>query len=51
MSRKIDYLINLLVNEGYTVNKFNTEKKDDAMIETIRTCEEEIGRASCRERV
>lgn len=41
MSRKIDYLVNLLINEGYTVNKFNTEKKDDAMIETMKACEED----------
>ncbi|MBZ2174105.1 YegS/Rv2252/BmrU family lipid kinase [Schnuerera sp. xch1] len=39
--RRIDYLCNLLINEGYIVGKFNTEKKDDAMYETIRTCQED----------
>lgn len=39
MQRKIDYLANLLINEGYTVSKFNTRKKNDAMIETMNSCE------------
>lgn len=41
IQRKIDYLISLLINEGYTVSKFNTEKKDDAMLETIKSCNED----------
>lgn len=39
--RKVDYLCNLLINEGYIVGKFNTEKKDDAMYETIKTCQQD----------
>ena len=39
MHRRLDYLIGLLVNDGYIVQKFNTRKKDDAMLETIRSCE------------
>ena len=40
MQRRIDYLINLLVNDGYIVQKFDTQKKDDAMLETMKSCEE-----------
>ena len=39
MQRRLDYLVNLLVNGGYTVSKFNTRKKDDAMIETMNSCD------------
>jgi diacylglycerol kinase (ATP) len=41
IQRKIDYLISLLINEGYTVSKFNTKKKDDAMLETMKSCNED----------
>ncbi|MDR7857301.1 diacylglycerol kinase family lipid kinase [Tissierella sp.] len=39
--RRLDRLCKLLLNDGYTINKFNTQKKDDAMIETIKTCKED----------
>ncbi len=39
MQRRLDYLVNLLVNGGYTVSKFDTQKKDDAMIETMNSCD------------
>ena len=35
---RIDNLSKLLLDDGYTVSKFFTNKKDDAMNETIRTC-------------
>lgn len=41
IERKLDKLIKLLIDEGYTVNKFLTKKKDDAMNETIKTCSED----------
>lgn len=41
IQRRIDYLISLLINEGYTVAKFNTKNKDDAMLETMRSCKED----------
>ena len=41
MERRLDHLVNLLINDGYTVNKFNTQKKNDAMMETIKTCKED----------
>lgn len=41
MQRRVDYLCNLLINDGYIVGKFNTSKKDDAMFETIKTCNED----------
>ncbi|NLY46304.1 MAG: YegS/Rv2252/BmrU family lipid kinase [Tissierella sp.] len=36
---RIDNLSKLLLDSGYTISKFFTRKKDDAMYETIRTCE------------
>jgi diacylglycerol kinase (ATP) len=39
--RKVDYLTKLLLDDGYTVAKFMTKKKDDAMKETIKTCNED----------
>lgn len=41
MQRRLDYLINLLVNKGYMVQKFDTKKKDDAMLETMKSCDED----------
>lgn len=38
MERKIDSLCKLLLNDGYIVGKFFTEKKYDAMLEAKRTC-------------
>lgn len=35
---KIDLLSKMLLDDGYTVGKFLTKEKDDAMYETIRTC-------------
>lgn len=35
---RIDNLSKLLLDSGYTVGKFFTEKKDDAMHEAIKTC-------------
>lgn len=39
--RKVDYLTKLLLDDGYTVAKFMTKKKDDAMKETIKSCNED----------
>lgn len=41
VQKRVDYLCNLLINDGYVVGKFNTQKKDDAMYETIKTCKED----------
>lgn len=41
IERRLDRLIMLLIDDGYTVNKFVTKKKDDAKEETIRTCKED----------
>jgi diacylglycerol kinase (ATP) len=41
IQRKLDYLCKLLIDDGYLVGKFTTEKKDDAMFETIKTCKED----------
>lgn len=38
VERKIDQLIKLLLDDGYLVAKYYTEKKNDAMNETIKTC-------------
>lgn len=35
---RIDVLSKMLLDDGYTVGKFFTKKKDDAMNETIETC-------------
>lgn len=35
---RVDYLCKLLLDDGYTVGKYYTEKKDDAVNETIKTC-------------
>ena len=40
IQKRTDALCNLLINNGYVVGKFNTEKKDDAMYETIKTVSE-----------
>ena len=41
IQRRIDSICKLLIDDGYTVSKFSTEKKDDAMWETIRSCKED----------
>lgn len=38
VDRRLDRLVRLLINDGWTVKKFKTEKKNDAMLETMRTC-------------
>lgn len=38
MEAKVDYLCKLLLDDGYIVGKYYTEKKDDAVNETIKTC-------------
>lgn len=39
--KRLDRLVKLLVDDGYTINKFNTKKKNDAMNETIKACGED----------
>ena len=41
VEKKLDRLITMLLDDGYTINKFFTQKKDDAMNETIKTCKED----------
>ncbi|NLW23032.1 MAG: YegS/Rv2252/BmrU family lipid kinase [Tissierellia bacterium] len=40
IQKRIGYLCNLLIDNGYIVGKYNTEKKNDAMNETMKTCAE-----------
>ncbi|MBC8588762.1 diacylglycerol/lipid kinase family protein [Paratissierella segnis] len=42
MERKVDVVVKMLLDDGYVVGKYFTEKKDDAMKETIKTCEEDF---------
>lgn len=39
--KKVEYLTKLLLDDGYTVARFMTKKKDDAMKETIKSCKED----------
>lgn len=39
---KVDYLSKLLLDDGYIVGKYYTEKKDDALNEAIKTCNSKI---------
>lgn len=39
--RRLDCLCKLLLDDGYLVAKFITQKKNDAMLETIKTCNED----------
>ncbi len=41
MERKISRLVKLLLDDGYIVGKFLTEKKDDATVETIKATKED----------
>nr|WP_300003235.1 YegS/Rv2252/BmrU family lipid kinase [Tissierella sp.] len=36
---KVDYLCKLLLDDGYIVGKYYTEKREDATNETLKTCE------------
>ena len=36
IQRRIDSICKLLIDEGYTIGKFITKKKNDAMFETIK---------------
>lgn len=38
MESRVDYLCKLLLDDGYVVGKYYTEKKDDALNEAIETC-------------
>ncbi len=38
---RIDNISKMLLDDGYVVGKFTTSKKDDAMDETIKTCQED----------
>ena len=39
--KRLDRLIKLLIDDGYTINKFDTKRKHDAMNETIKACKED----------
>ena len=41
MQRRIDSICELLIDEGYTIGKTITRKKNDAMFETIKCCKED----------
>lgn len=41
IQRRLDYICKLLIDDGYTISKFLTRKKDDAMLETIKCCKED----------
>ncbi len=41
VEKKLDRLIKLLIDDGYTVQKFETKRKNDAMNETIKACSED----------
>lgn len=38
IENKVDYLIKLLLDDGYTIGKYYTKEKNDAENETIKTC-------------
>lgn len=38
---RIDLLVKMLLDDGYIIGKFSTNKKDDAMNEAIKTCNED----------
>ncbi len=39
--RRLDRLCKLLLDDGYLIGKFITQKKNDAMLETMKTCNED----------
>ncbi len=41
VKKKIDDICNILMDNGYIIGKFATKGKDDAMNETIKTCNED----------
>ena len=41
VQRKIDSICKILLDNGYVVGKFATKKKDDALYETIKSCQED----------
>lgn len=41
IQRRIDSICKLLIDGGYTISKFITKKKNDAMFETIKCCSED----------
>lgn len=41
VEKKLDKLTKLLLDDGYTIHKFSTKKKNDAMNETIKACGED----------
>lgn len=41
IDRRLERLIKLLLDQGHTLNKFETKKKNDALNETIKTCMED----------
>ena len=41
IDRRLERLIKLLLDDGHTLNKFETKQKNDAMNETIKTCNED----------
>lgn len=41
VEKRLDKLTKLLIDDGYTIQKFSTKKKDDAMNETIKACSED----------
>ncbi len=41
LESRIDFLSKLLLNDGYIVGLFYTKKKNDALNETLKTCEED----------
>lgn len=41
IQRKVDFISKMLLDAGYTINKFETKKKNDAMEETIKACYED----------
>lgn len=40
VEKRLDKLVKLLLDDGYIIQKFMTKKKNDAMLETIKTCKE-----------
>lgn len=39
--KRLEKLIKLLLNDGYIIQKYETKKKNDAILETIKTCKED----------
>ncbi|SMB81114.1 diacylglycerol kinase (ATP) [Desulfonispora thiosulfatigenes DSM 11270] len=38
--KRINLVINILIDRGYVIHKFQTKKKDDAYYETVKACNE-----------